>query len=196
MSAGDIFSQTLVYILDTVSCANTFFLEAIDDDPSTDDELSAFEAFRDEVLPAIQDIQSGEVEYECILSRRVFPTTAPNRVFSLTGNGAISGESLPANVAMNIRHFSGIGNINQRGRWFFAGLNESRVFEGRIVEDHDEPMNDFITVVTSPILPPSHEYRMKHFSKKLEQFFDIDSGASSPIPTKVRNRTPGICSIS
>jgi len=196
MSAGDIFSQTLVYVIETVSCANTFFLEAIDDDPGTDDELSAFNAFEAEVLPAIKDIQSSEVEYECVLSRRVKPTTAPNRVFSLTGNGAVTGESLPANVAMNVRHFSEIGNINQRGRWFFSGLNELRVFEGRIVEAHDTPLNDLITVVSNPIINASHEYRMKHFSKKLDQFFDIANGASSPIPTKVRNRTPGICSIS
>jgi len=196
MSAGDIFSQTLVYILDTVSCANTFFLKAIDDDPGADDELSAFEAFEAEVLPLIKAIQSSDVEYECVLSRRVFPTTAPNRVFSLTGNGTVTGESLPANVAMNIRHFSGIGTKNQRGRWFFSGLNEARVVEGRMVGVHSIPMDALITVVSNPIVTGPHEYRMQHFSKTVNDFFDIENGASNPIPTKMRNRTPGICSIS
>lgn len=196
MSAGDIWSQTWVALLHGVPCASVFYMEAIDDDQGSDDELSAANAFINNVVPAIVDFQSNEIVGECLLSRRVFPTTAPARVFADTSPGGEVTGSLPSNQAIVFRHYSGIGDRFRRGRFFISGLPERDVSNGMIDEDIREKFEALMLILTEVVTESINTYRMKHFSKSLEAYFDLDSMTINPVPTKLRNRTPGICSIS
>ena len=196
MAAGDIFQQTVVAQVNAEPTANVFYLEVLDDTGTTDAEADAAQALQNGVLPVLGAFLSEDVAYECILSRRVRPTTAPARVFQLVTVGGLAQAALPANQCIKFRHFSDIGGRNRQGRWFFAGLPEADATNGRISNIRIGSYNAFAAVVAATITDAGRTYRLKHFSKKLNQFWDIDQAVVDPIPRKVRNRTPGLCSIS
>lgn len=196
MAAGEIYQFTAVNILNAEPTANVFYLKVIDDTGSTDDLADAADALENQILFKIAAFQSDQLAYECILGRRVSPTTSPTRVITTSLVGAQISDPFPANVAINFRHYSENGNKNQRGRYFIAGLVKLFVTAGRLSQSQRPTYETFMDAVVAVITQSGRTYRMQHFSKKLNQFFDIDSMTVNPIPTKMRNRTPGLCSIS
>ncbi len=196
MAMGEIYQLTLVSILNTVPVANVFYLEVLDDTGTTDAMADAAAALETQVVTDLRVFQSNEVVYECILGRRVLPTTSPARVFNITATGALVQEPFPANVAIVVRHYSDTGDKNRRGRYFLAGLSKIDTQNGRIVQGLAASIQTFIATISDPIVDSPRVYLMKHFSRKLGLYFTIESGTVDPVPTKVRNRTPGICSIS
>ena len=196
MPIGDVFQFTAVNIQNAEPCANVFYQRTIEDAGTTDPEFDAATGLRDNVLDAIAEIQSNQVDYECILSRRVLPTTTPARAILITLSGQRGGQELPANVAFSLRHYSGNGSKRLRGRWYINGMLEADVDEGRLNDGLLSELTNIPQVVISPYVSSGRTYQLQHFSKANDQLYDIDSVITNPIPIKVRNRTPGLCSIS
>ncbi|MHC4073470.1 MAG: hypothetical protein ACYTGS_15775, partial [Planctomycetota bacterium] len=182
MAAGDIFQQSLVTLVSAEPVANVFYMEVLDDTGTTDAEDDAKDALINHVKPDLIAFQSSGVAYECVLSRKVFPTTGPARVFTVAGTGSLGGGLFPANVAVNMRHYSDNGDRNKRGRWYFPGLLKSWVSDGRIADDHAAVFQTLIDTVTATITDSGRTYRLKHYSKKLNLYYDIDSCQLNPIP--------------
>lgn len=196
MPADEVYQQTVVNIQNAEPCASVFYTKVIEDAGTLDPEKDAADALIDEIITDVAAFQSNQVNYECVLSRRILPTTQPARVLLQTLNGALGGQELPANVAFSFRHYSLDASKFTRGRWFFNGMLESYVDQGRISVDNVAVFQPFINAAIAPFTNSGRTYRLQHFSRFLDQFFDIKSVLQNPIPTKVRNRTPGLCSIS
>jgi hypothetical protein len=196
MPAGDIYQFTAVNIQNAEPCASVYYQETVEDAGTLDPEQDAATALNDVVLDVIAEIQSNQVEYECILSRRIRPTTSPARVFLINRSGARGGQELPANVAFSLRHYSGVGSKSDRGRWYINGMLESDVDDGRIIKDLVPLFNNIEQTVTGPYINSGRTYKLQHYSRTYDYFVNIDSMIVNPIPIKVRNRTPGLCSIS
>ena len=195
MAASDIYQITSVYLVNTEPSANVFYIKVLDDDGTTDAMKDAVDALDDYVLKEFRDMQTTQVEYECLLARRVHPTTCPARVFSISSTGAISADTLPANQPLVLRHYSGDGSIRKRGRYFISGLAETACNHGAWEFAVKALVDPLMTVLNNTITSSGMTYRMQHFSKKNEQWYDIDSCTFNPIPTKLRGRTPSKCSI-
>ena len=196
MAELDIFQLTTVSILDSVPIANVFYLKVIEEPGPGDSLQEAADALESQVITKMLPFQSSALVYECILGRQVFPVTGPSRVFPVSLAGSDTTDAMPANVAIKFPHSSGIGNKNQRGRYFLGGLTKLSVNNGRIGQGKDAVFQAFIDEVTGDIIDSPNQYRMQHFSVTLNQFFDVDVARAEPVPVKMRNRTPGLCSIS
>jgi len=196
MAAGDIFQLTMVQQLNGVSMANIFYMKTIDDLGSSTEYTHVEAAFVSEIQPAILTVQNVSVNMECILVRRVKPTTQPTQVFLEAGVGTKTGPAMPANSAFKMRHYSGNGDKNRRGRWFFGGVSELLVSTVGINQSLDAPFQLLINIFQQTVIHVGRSYRVQHFSRKLLQYFDIDSCLITPQPIRCRPRTPGICSIS
>jgi hypothetical protein len=196
MPIGDVFQFTAVNLQNAEPCASVFYQKTIEDAGTTDPELDAATALRDVVLDVISEVQSNQVDYECILSRRILPTTTPARAILITLAGKLGGQELPANVAFSFRHYSEDGSKRKRGRWLINGMLEAFVVDGRITEDYVGEFNNIEQTVINPYLNSGRTYQLQHYSKRNDEFYDIDSMIVNPVPVKVRNRTPGLCSIS
>ena len=196
MPVGDVFQQTAVNIQNGEPCASVYYQETVQDAGTLDPELDAATALVDTVIDVIAEIQSNQVEYECILSRRLLPTTTPARVILITKSGALGGQELPANVAFSLRHYSNNGSKRSRGRWYINGMLEAWVSDGRILGDFVTEFNNIAQTVTAPYVNSGRTYKLQHHSRANNNFSDILSLIVNPIPIKVRNRTPGLCSIS
>lgn len=195
MAAGDTFQITMVQQLNGVSMANIFYLDTIDDLGSVQRYTDAIAAFQNQIQSLITAFQVLSVEMECYLIRQVVPITEPTEVFVVAGGGARPDPPCSANVASKLRHYSGIGDKNRRGRWFFGGVSEVDVNANGFNEDMDVIFNLFGAAVVLNIVDSGRTYRMQHFSKTLNQYFNIDSVVPTPQPIQCRPRTPGICSI-
>jgi len=196
MAAGDVFSLTLVQQLHGVSMANVFYMKTIDDLGSTDEYNDVETAFVDQVQGSILAMQNVNVAMECYLVRRILPTSQPTQVFLETGVGTKTGPAMPANSTFKFRHYSGNGDKNRRGRWFIGGVSELLVNGSGLNQSLDAPAQLLINIIEAVIVNLGQSYRLQHFSRKLNLFFDIDSALFTPQPIKCRPRTPGICSIS
>ncbi|MGI9501692.1 MAG: hypothetical protein ACR2RE_01380, partial [Geminicoccaceae bacterium] len=132
MAIGDIFQFSAVNIQAAEPCATIFYQETVEDAGSLDPEKDAADALANVILTEFNKMQSNQVVYECILSRRILPTTTPARVVSITNQGDLVGQALPANVAVSFRHYSENGDKRKRGRYLINGLLETWVADGRI----------------------------------------------------------------
>lgn len=195
MAAGDIFQFTNVYQVNDQPCACVFYQETIDDTGSTDEMADAEEGFFDIGLISLFPMLSHDLVTECVLGRQVFPKTSPLRVFQESRAGGAVFASLPANVAYNFRHYSDDGDKNKRGRWFQSGVPELWTNDGRIEQGIQTKFDTWRDVIVDEYVISGRTYRLKHYSKKLNQYFDVDEVLINPITTKVRNRTPQLCSI-
>jgi hypothetical protein len=196
MPIGEVYQNTVVNLQNAEPCASVFYNRVVEDAGTTDPEKDQADALIDGIITHLADMQWNQVQYECVLSRRILPTTQPARVILQTLNGALGGQELPANVAMSFRHYSLDASPFLRGRWFINGLLESWVENGRILATHATDVQPFINAVPNDYTVSGRTYRVMHYSRRLDTFYDIDSVIFNPVPTKVRNRTPGLCSIS
>lgn len=196
MAAGEIFQCTVVAIHNAEPVANVFYVKVLDDTGTSDALADAVDALMTQIVTKVAAFQNDDLAYECILGRRVSPTTSPTRVITSALVGSHASSSLPANMAFNFRHYSENGNKNQRGRWYIGGMTQLFVSKGRISQSQRSLFESFMDACIATITQSGRTYRLQHYSTKLSQFWNIDSVMINPIPVKVRNRTPGLCSIS
>lgn len=195
MAAGDIFQITDVQVLHGKGLANVWYLEVLDDTGTTDALADAAAAFDNQVIAQLVAGQSNELNHDCLLVRRVFPTTSPVEVVDVSRLGSKAQDSLASNVAVTCRKYSGNGSINERNRNFVAGIPEPSVNQGRLTESASPDFAGFLAAIVAVITDSGRTYRAKTHSVKNASFGDLEEAELNPRLTKVRNRTPGICVI-
>lgn len=196
MAVGDKYSVITVAQLDSVSVANVFYVDVVDDAGAADVPLSISTQFQAKILGLISAQQSFLLDYECLLIRKVAPTTEPAVVFTFTLVGARLVSNLPTNVTLVINHISNDGRPRFRGRWFIAGIPEEDVLDGRWKESVQTGWATFLDTIPDSWGIAGETYRLNHYSPFIDQYDSITRGRLSPQPRKLRSRTPGICSIS
>jgi len=196
MAASDKYHVTLVAQMDKVSLANIFYIEVVDDDSNPSDVDKVSEYFVDEIVAPLKALQSSKVEYECNLIRKVYPTSDPAYMIPLTDVGALGTTSLPSNLTMCVNTWAADGRPYQRGRWFFSGLLEASIVDGRWTQATAAAWGTFLNAIDGSYGETGNMYQLVHWSEHLEEFYDIKRGRLAAIPRKLRNRTPGLCSIS
>ena len=195
MAAGDITQLTVVELINGQPSASVWYVRTVDDTGATDELLEARNQFVNNIMIDLQNMRSNEVVGECILAKRVHPTTSPTRVLDDGGSGGEALASLPANQAMVIRKYCGVADANRRGRYFISGIPELWVSDGRLQRDMQGRFDIWRGPAEAEFGPPQREYRLSHYSRRLNQYFDINTFVLNPVLTKIRNRTPSTCSI-
>jgi hypothetical protein len=196
MAEGDKYHLTLVAQLDKVSIANIFYIDVVDDDGAPNDTQEIHNEFKSNIVSKIKALQSSNVEYECTLIRKVSPTSEPAYMYTLNDVGALGTGNLPANLTMCVNTWAEDGRPYQRGRWFFSGMLETAISDGRWTQSTATSWATFLTTIPLTWGQPGLEFRLTHWSEALEEFYVLKRGRLAAIPRKLRNRTPGLCSIS
>lgn len=195
MSLGDIYQQTAVSIMNASPVANVFYTKVLAESTPSDTEVIAANALNNNILAALAPVQGNDLDYECILSRKVSPVTSPSTVILITRSGTAGVGEFPNNVAVVFRTYAGNGDKRHRGRWFIPGLIKSWVSEGRIDQAHIGTYQTAQDAMIASFGIPQYTFRLQHFSPYLGTYTDIENVIVNPIPTKMRGRTPGTCSI-
>lgn len=196
MAAGDIYHLTCVANLDKVAIANIFYIKVLDDDTNPGDVEELNTQFVGQILAELTPLQSDTVEYECNLIRKLLPTSDPAIMFPLDTAGELGSDSLPSNLTMCLNTWSSDGRPPFRGRWFFSGLLEASVSDGRFTQATATSWSTFLSAISDSYGTVGNSYRLMHHSPAQEEFNEIKRGRLAAIPRKLRNRTPGLCSIS
>ena len=196
MAAGDIYHLTCVANLDKVAIANIFYVKVLDDDTNPGDVEELNSQFNGQILAELTPLLSDSVEYECNLIRKLLPTSDPAIMFPNDTAGELGSDNLPSNVTMCLNTWSYDGRPFARGRWFFSGLLESQVKNGRFTQATATAWSTFLNAISDSYGTPGNSYRLMHYSDAEEEFYEIKRGRLAAIPRKLRNRTPGLCSIS
>jgi len=196
MAADDKYQLILVAQLQKVAIANTFYVNVLNDSSASDTADSINTMFKAYVLDALLAVQSSEVKYECTLIRRLEPTSEPAIMFPLTEVGDLGTDVLPSNLTCCINTWSNDGRPPFRGRWFISGLLEANVEDGRWTASVETAFATFLAVIKDSWGPSGQVYQLNHWSEAQSQFDAITRGRIAAIPRKLRNRTPGLCSIS
>lgn len=196
MAVNDIYQNTLVAAQGTVALANVFYTKLTVDAGPPDDQDALVEAFIDQVVPAIKKTQSVSIIYECVLSRKVDPVTGPAKVYPITAGGDILSDTTPANLAITVTTRSLPWDPSAGGRYFLAGVPEIWITDGRLQQAFIEQYEDFTDLLTDGWSATGSSYEMWHFRKKFKSFAKIVTAQVQPIPSRQRNRTQRLCSIS
>lgn len=196
MATNDKYQLVLVANLQKTALANTFYVNVLNDTSTSDTANSIHLQFRANVLSKLKLIQSSQVEYECMLIRRLEPTSEPAIMFPLTEVGSRGTSVLPSNLTCCINTWSNDGRPPYRGRWFISGLLEEDIEDGRWLVHVETALSQFMSEIKDSWGPSGEVYQLNHWTRAQEQFDPITRGRIAAIPRKLRNRTPGLCSIS
>lgn len=196
MATNDKYQLILVANLQKTAIANTFYVNVLNDTGTSDTANSIHTEFKANILAKLKSTQSSEVEYECMLIRRVEPKSEPAIMFPLTDVGARGTTVLPSNLTCCINTWSSDGRPPYRGRWFISGLLEEDIDEGRWKSQVEMLFSQYLGEIKNSWGPTGEVYQLNHYSDSQEQFDPITRGRIAAIPRKLRNRTPGLCSIS
>ena len=195
MATNDKYSLILVANMDKVAIANTFFINVLDDSGTADTAGSIASAFQTEFVSLLKANQTSQLEYECMLIRKVSPRSEPAEMFTLSDVGALAATGLPTNQTLCINTVSGDGTPSYRGRWFISGCLESQVEDGTFTQAIEALFSDFLNAVKSSFGITGELFQLHHYSKHKDSFTPITRGRLDPVPRKLRGRTPGLCSI-
>lgn len=196
MAVNDKYQLILVANLQKVAIANTFYINVLNDSSASDTADSIHTQFKANILSDLKTIQSSLVEYECMLIRRMLPTSEPSIMFPLTEVGARGTTVLPSNLTCCINTWSNDGRPPFRGRWFISGLLEEDIDDGRWQTHVETALGQFLGAIKDSWGPTGEVYQLNHWSEAQAQFDPLVRGRIAAIPRKLRNRTPGLCSIS
>lgn len=196
MATNDRYSVIVVANMDNVAIANTFYCNVMDDSGTTDTPASLAAEFTSNWISLLKANQSQQLEYECLLVRKLRPTSEPAIMFPLSDVGALTDNALPTNLTLCINTVSEDGTPPYRGRWFISGLLETQVDDGTFSQAVEALWADFMTDIPLSFGPTGEMFQLNHYSRKANDFTPIVRGRLDPVPRKLRNRTPGLCSIS
>lgn len=196
MAVNDIYQNTLVASLGTVALANVFYQKITVDAGPPDDQDAMVDAFIQQVLPDILSFQCADLVYECILSRKVSPLTGPAKVYPIQDTGDIVSAPVPANQAITITTRSLPWDNTAGGRYFMAGVPEVWITDGRLLVTETDAFDDFLNKLEGGFTQSGSTYSFQHYSKKFDTYKDILTATLQPIPSRQRNRTQRLCSIS
>lgn len=197
MAAGDKWQATVVAQLGGVSIANVLHVGIIDDTGIADEAAGVAAMVAEHFVDEMTPLQAAALEYECILTRRVQPQTSPSEVHPLTQIGVAAGTPLVASQAVVLSIYADKGERQDRGRTFLGGIPESFSNQGRILDGINNVFSGLVAKFTAASLTTAtHTYKFQQYSRKSDTFRDIKNARIQPQLSKVRNRTPGICSIS
>ena len=196
MPAGEIYQASCVFTGGDAVWANVLYIEVVDDTGTTDAEKDAIDALSNQVIAKMRDLMSFQTNFDCVLSRRVAPTTGSSRVFDYGQAGTVIQPMSPSNVAVNLMTRSKPSNIGNRGRIFIGGIPSSWIDDGRLLQTNFVTFSPFRLSLTQLQTDAGRTYQMKHYSPKLATFEDIFDTTIRPVPTKLRNRTQSLCPIS
>ena len=196
MAVNDKYNVVLVQVLDGVSLANVFKVNVLDDSGTSDTPASIATEFESKFVDAMNSNQGNGVANECLLIGKLQPMSAPSVVYPLSGIGLLSPDELPSNVALCVNTVCNDGRPPFRGRWFIGGLMESDVNNGRWKQGIEADWAPFIDAVPLAFGPANESFQLNHYSPAQDQFDPFTRARITPIPRKLRNRTPGQCSIS
>lgn len=196
MATNDRYSVICVANMDKVAIANVFYVNVLDDSGTDDTPQSLATEFTSTWVNAMKANQSEQLEYECLLIRQVSPTSEPAIMFPLDDVGALTANALPTNLTLCINTVAGDGTRPYRGRWFISGLLETQVEEGTFTQAVQALWADFMTNIPNSFGESDELFELHHYSAHLNNYTPITRGRLAAIPRKLRNRTPGLCSIS
>jgi hypothetical protein len=196
MATNDRYSVICVANMDKVAIANVFYVNVLDDSGTDDTPQSLATEFTSTWVDAMKANQSEQLEYECLLIRQVYPTSEPAIMFPLDGVGALTDNALPTNLTLCINTVSEDGTRPYRGRWFISGLLETQVDDGTFSGAVQALWSDFLAAIPTSFGESDELFQLHHYSAHLNSYTPITRGRLAAIPRKLRNRTPGLCSIS
>ena len=196
MATNDVYSVICVANMDNVAIANVFYCNVLDDSGTDDTPQSLATEFTSTWVNAMKANQSEQVEYECLLIRQVLPTSEPAIMFPLDDVGALTDNALPTNLTLCVNTVAGDGTRPYRGRWFISGLLETQVDDGTFTQAVQALWADFLTAIPNSFGESDELFQLHHYSKHENDYTPITRGRLAAIPRKLRNRTPGLCSIS
>jgi len=196
MATNDRYSVICVANMDNVAIANVFYVNVLDDSGTSDTPQSLATEFTTTWVGAMKAAQSQQVEYECLLIRQVLPTSEPAIMFPLDDVGALTDNALPTNLTLCINTVSQDGTRGYRGRWFISGLLETQVDDGTFTQAVQTSWATFMGNIPNSFGESDELFQLNHFSTKHSDYTPITRGRLAAIPRKLRNRTPGLCSIS
>lgn len=196
MATNDKYSVIVVQNYSNVALANCFFVNVLDDSGTSDTYASLAGEFETAIVDTMKVPQTSDLDYECLLIRKLSPQSEPAQVFPLTQTGSLPGDGMPVNQVAVLNHVSNDGRPPFRGRWFLSGVTESEYTNGRWTATVNTLLATFFGNTIAPFGPANESYQLNHFSDAQDQFDPITRSTLSPIPRKLRNRTPGLCSIS
>jgi hypothetical protein len=196
MAVNDIYQQTVVASQGTVALANVFYTKITVDAGPPDDQDELVDAFTNIVIEAMKEFQTASIIYECILSRKVDPVTGPAKVYPLNTVGSNPLAPTPANLAITCTTRSLPWDRSSGGRYFLAGVPETWITDGRFLQSEIGKFDNFVEAVVEPFSQSGSTYKMMHHRKKFGTFAEIESAQIQPIPSRQRNRTQRLCSIS
>lgn len=196
MATNDRYSLICVSNMDKVAIANVFYINVLDDSGTDDTPQSIATEFTDKWVGLMKANQSEQVEYECLLIRQVSPSSEPAIMFPLDDVGALTDNALPTNLTLCVNTVSEDGTRPYRGRWFISGLLETHVDDGTFTQAVQALWADFLAAIPQSFGESDELYQLHHFSAFLGTYTPITRGRLAAIPRKLRQRTPGLCSIS
>lgn len=196
MATNDRYSVIAVANMDKVAIANTFYCNVLDDSAPTDtiDDLAA--QFTSTWIAGLKANQTSQLEYECLLIRKVLPVSEPAIMYPLTDVGALAATGLPTNQTLCINTVSEDGTNPYRGRWFISGLLETQVQDGTFTQAVQALWSGFMSALGLSFGTTGKLFQLNHYSHDKNDYTPIVRGRLDPVPRKLRNRTPGLCSIS
>jgi len=195
MATNDKYQLILVAQLQKTAIANTFYVNVLNDTGTSDTADSIHTQFRANILSKLKLIQSSQVEYECMLIRKLVTRSEPAIMFPLTEVGSRGTTVLPSNLTCCINTWSSDGRAPYRGRWFISGLLEEDVEDGRWMVHVETALSQFMEEIKDSWGPSGEVYQLNHFSEAQGSYDPLTRGRIAAIPRKLRNRTPGLCSI-
>lgn len=196
MATNDRYSVICVANMDKVAIANVFYVNVLDDTGTDNTPQSIATEFTDKFIALMKANQSEQLEYECLLIRQVKPSSEPAIMFPLDDVGALPDNALPTNLTMCINTVSETGTRPYRGRWFISGLLETHVDDGTFTQAVQALWVDFLNAIPNSFGESDELFELHHYSPHLDSYTPIKRGRLAAIPRKLRNRTPGLCSIS
>lgn len=196
MATNDRYSVICVANMDNVAIANVYYVNVLDDSGTSDTPQSLATEFTSKWVAGLKANQSSKMEYECLLIRQVLPSTEPAMMFPLDDVGALGTNSLPTNLTLCLNTVSEDGTRGYRGRWFISGLLETQVDDGTFSQSVQALWSGFMASIPNSFGPSDELFQLNHYSKKWNDYTPITRGRLAAIPRKLRNRTPGLCSIS
>lgn len=193
MAQNDVYQLNAVQVSQDVALANIFFVRVDNDDTSVVQPDNAISMFISAVIFPLRSVQGNWVNHDCVIGRKVFPTTEIATIQSVGLSGQLPGSALPINNCAVAQHSSLPARKENRGHWFISGAAQDSQNKERWTEAYQALFSTFITSVTNPATESGVNYTFVHYSPRLETYEPIKTVRIAGQVRKLRQRTPARC---